>query len=141
MQKRAHEAKPNEAKAKMVNEGILGNPITATKDMLKDGKNFFKATITGNMGDNSLGRINDLGLKLGAGLIATFLALHSKTKTQSIMRFIGGATFIAMMDLWPKLFINLPARLVHGFRIDRKYISAQGDKKDFFLDNQYFVVF
>ena len=108
LQKRAHEAKPNEAKAKLVKEGSLGNPITATKDSFKDGKNFFKATITGNMGDNSLGRINDLGLKVGAGLIATFLALHSKTKTESIMRFIGGATFIAMMDLWPKLFINLP---------------------------------
>lgn len=139
LQKRAHEAKPNEAKAKLVKEGILGNPITDTKDIIKDGKNFFKAVKTGNMGDNSLGRINDLGLKIGAGVIATFLALHSKTKTQSIMRFIGGATFIAMMDIWPKLFINLPARLVHGFRIDRKYISAQGDKKDFFLDNQFLV--
>ena len=139
LQKKAHEAKPNEAKAKMVNQGILGNPITATKDTFKDGKNFFKAVHTGNLGDNNLGRINDLGLKIGAGLIASFLALHSKTKTQSIMRFIGGATFIAAMDLWPKLFINLPARLVHGFRIDRKYISAQGDKKDFFLDNQFLV--
>lgn len=139
LQKRAHEAKPNEAKAKMVKEGILGNPITDVVDTLKDAGNFFKTVKTGNMGDNNLGRINDLGLKIGAGIIATFLALHSKTKKDSIMRFIGGATFIAMMDLWPKLFINLPARLVHGFRIDRKYISAQGDKKDFFLDNQYLV--
>lgn len=139
LQKKAHEAKPNEAKAKMVNQGILGNPITATKDVFKDGKNFFKAVHTGNLGDNNLGRINDLGLKIGAGLIASFLALHSKTKTESLMRFIGGASFIAAMDLWPKLFINLPARLVHGFRIDRKYISAQGDKKDFFLDNQFLV--
>ncbi len=139
LQKKAHEAKPNEAKAKMVNQGILGNPITATKDVFKDGKNFFKAVHSGNLGDNNLGRINDLGLKIGAGLIASFLALNSKTKTESIMRFIGGATFIAAMDLWPKLFINLPARLVHGFRIDRKYISAQGDKKDFFLDNQFLV--
>ena len=139
LQKRAHEAKPNEAKAKMVKEGILGNPITGIKDTIKDGKNFFKAATTGDLGDNNLGRINDLGLKVGAGLIASFLALHSKTKTQSIMSFIGGATFVAMMDLWPKLFINLPARLTHGFRIDRKYISAQGDKKDFFLDNQFLV--
>ncbi|MBQ4646429.1 MAG: hypothetical protein IJB79_03685 [Candidatus Gastranaerophilales bacterium] len=139
LQKRAHEAKPNEAKAKMVKEGILGNPISATVDTIKDGANFFKAVVKGDMGDNNLGRINDLGLKIGAGLIATFLALHSKTKTESIMRFIGGGTFIAAMSLWPKLFINLPARLVHGFRIDRKYISAQGDKKDFFLDNQFLV--
>ncbi|MBQ8636216.1 hypothetical protein IJ425_08710 [bacterium] len=139
LQKRAHEAKPNEAKAQIVKQGILGDPIAATKDTFKDGANFFKAVHTGNMGDNNLGRINDLGLKIGAGLIATFLALHSKTKTESIMRFIGGGTFIAAMSLWPKLFINIPARLVHGFRIDDKYISAQGDKKDFFLDNQFLV--
>ena len=51
LQKKAHEAKPNEAKAKMVNEGILGNPITNAKDTFKDGKNFFKAVHTGNLGD------------------------------------------------------------------------------------------
>lgn len=139
LQKRANEVKPNEAKARLVEEGILGNPITEVKDMVKDGKNFVTAVKTGKMGDNNLGRINDLGLKFGAAIIATFLAFHSKTKTESLMRFIGGATFIGMMDLWPKLFINLPAKLVHGFRIDRKYISAQGDKKDFFLDNQFLV--
>lgn len=139
LQRRAHEAKPNEAKAVLVDEGMLGNPITAVKDMAKDAKNFFTAAKTGKMGDNNLGRINDLGLKIGAALIATGLALHSKTKTDSIMRFIGGASFIGAMSLWPKLFINIPARLVHGFRIDRKYISAQGDKKDFFLDNQFLV--
>ena len=139
LQKRANDVKPNEAKAVLVEEGMLGNPITYTKDIIQDGKNFFKAVKTGQMGDNNLGRINDFGLKIGAALIASFLALHSKTKTESLMRFIGGATFIAAMEMWPKLFINIPARLVHGFRIDRKYISAQGDKKDFFLDNQFLV--
>ena len=139
LQKRANEVKPNEAKARLVEEGMLGNPITYVKDMAVDGKNFFATVKTGKMGDNNLGRINDLGLKIGAALIASFLAVHSKTKTDSIMRFIGGATFIAAMEMWPKLFINIPARLVHGFRIDRKYISAQGDKKDFFLDNQFLV--
>lgn len=139
LQKRANEVKPNEAKAKLVDEGMLGNPITAIKDDFNDVKNFFKTVKTGEMGDNSLGRINDLGLKLGAFLIASFLALKSKTKTNAIMSYVGGATFIGMMSLWPKLFINIPARLVHGFRIDRKYISAQGDKKDFGLDNQFYV--
>lgn len=139
LQKRANEVHPNEAKAVMVKEGILGNPITATVDTFKDGVNFFKAVKTGEMGDNNLGRINDLGLKIGSLIIATFLAAHSKTKTESIMRFVGGGAFIAAMSLWPKLFINLPARLVHGFRIDRKYISAQGDKKDYFIDNQFIV--
>ena len=139
LQKRANEVKPNEAKAVMVKEGMLGNPITAVKDSIKDAGNFFTAVKTGKMGDNSLGRINDLGLVLGSGIIATYLAAHSKTKTESIMRFVGGATFLSVMSLWPKIFINIPARLVHGFRIDRKYISAQGDKKDYWLDNQFIV--
>lgn len=139
LQKKANEVKPNEPKARLVKEGMLGNPVTAVIDTAKDGGNFFKAVATGEMSDNSLGRINDLGLKIGSAIIASFLALHSKSKTDSIMRFIGGGTFIAVMSLWPKLFINIPARLVHGFRIDRKYISAQGDKKDVGLDNQFLV--
>lgn len=137
LQKTAHEAKPNAPKAYIVKQGLLGDPIAATKDMVNDGKNFFKVVHTGKISDNNLGRINDLGLKIGSVLIASYLALHSKTKTESIMRFVGGGTFLAAMTLWPKLFINLPARLVHGFRIDDKYINAYGDKKDFFLDNQY----
>ena len=119
LQKRANEVRPNEAKAVMVKEGMLGNPFTEVKDGIKDVGNFFNAVKTGKIGDNNLGRINDLGLVLGSTLIATYLAAHSKTKTESIMRFIGGGTFLAMMQLWPKLFINNPARLVHGFRIDR----------------------
>ena len=137
LQKKANEVKPNEAKAKLVKEGMLGNPITAIKDDFNDIKNFFKTVNKGEMSDNNIGRMNDIGLKLGAFLIASFLALKSKTKTNAIMSYIGGATFIGMMSLWPKLFINIPARLVHGFRIDEKYISAQGDKKDLYLDNQY----
>lgn len=135
--KRANEVKPNEAKAKLIKEGPVTSVISAIKDTGKDGTNFVKATITGKMGDNSLGRINDLGMKIGAGVIAAFLAAHSKTKTEAIMKFVGGGAFVAAMSIWPKLFINLPARLVHGFRIDQRYISAQGDKKDFFLDNQF----
>lgn len=137
LQKTAHEAEPNAPKAYIVKQGLLGDPVAATKDMLNDGKNFFKVVRSGKISDNNLGRINDLGLKVGSALIATYLALHSKTKTESIMRFVGGGTFLAAMALWPKLFINIPARLVHGFRIDDKYINAYGDKKDFFLDNQY----
>lgn len=137
LQKKAHEAKPNEPKAYIIKQGLLGDPVAATKDMINDGKNFFKVLHTGHISDNNLGRINDLGLKIGSALIATYLAIHSKTKTEKVMRFFGGGMFIAMMALWPKLFINIPARLIHGFRIDDKYMNAYGDKKDFFLDNQY----
>ena len=135
--KHANDVKPNEAKAKLVKENPLQASYSAVTDTIQDGKNFFIATKTGKMTDNNLGRLNDLGMKAGALLIAGYLATQAKTKTNAIMQFVGGATFLSMMSLWPKLFINLPARLVHGFRIDQKYVSAQGDKKDFFLDNQF----
>lgn len=133
----ANDVKPNEPKAKLIKE----NPIQAAKslvvDTVKDGKNFFVAAKTGKMNDNNLGRINDLGMKFGSAIIALFLASNAPTKTKSIMQFVGATTFFSVMSLWPKIFINLPARLVHGFRIDERYLSAQGDKKDLYLDNQF----
>ena len=137
LRQRANDVCPNEAKAKLIKEGPITSVISYTKDLGKDCANFAKAVKTGKMNDNSLGRINDLGLKLGSVLIASFLALHSKTKTEAAMKFVGGGAFLASMALWPKMFINLPARLVHGFNIGQRYVSAQGDKKDFFLDNQF----
>ena len=133
----ANDVKPNEPKAKLIKENFVQSSISAVKDTFQDGKNFFKAAKTGQLNDNNLGRINDLGMKAGALIIASYLAAHAKTKTDSIMKFLGGATFFASMSLWPKLFINLPARLAHGFRVDYKYLSAQGDKKDLGLDNQF----
>ncbi len=133
----ANEVKPNEPKAKLVVENPIEAAASYVKDTKQDFSNLFKAVTTGKLADHPLGRINDLGLKIGSLVIAGFLARNSKSTTEAIMKFVGGGTFIASMSLWPKLFINLPARLVHGFRIDEKYISAQGDKKDLFLDNQF----
>ncbi len=129
--------KPNKAKAVLLKENPIQAAVRSVKDFINDGKNFFKAAATGQMDDNSLGRINDFGMKFGGLLIATFLASKAKTKTSAIMQYIGGTAFFASMALWPKIFINLPAKLIHGFKIDQKYISAQGEKKDFFLDNQF----
>ena len=138
LKQHANEVKPNEAKAKLVKRGPVRDTIAAIGDNINDGKNFFTAVKTGKMNDNSLGRINDLGMKFGAVLIASFLAAtQAKTKTETLMKFIGGGAFFASMSLWPKIFINLPARIIHGFPIDEKYISAQGDKKDLYLDNQF----
>ena len=137
--RRANEVKPNEAKAVVLQEDPFTRAISCIKDTKKDCVNLKNVIKTGKISDNNLGRINDIGLKTGVMLIATFLASHAKTKTQALMEFIGGSTFVAAMTFWPKIFINLPARLIHGFPIDQKYISAQGDKKDFFLDNQFIV--
>lgn len=129
----ANDVKPNAPKARLIKGGV-SHAVTNT---IKDGQNFFKAVKDGKLSDNNLGRINDLGMKFGALLIASFLASRAKTKTDAIMQFVGGTTFFASMSLWPKLFINLPAKIVHGFDIGQRYVSAQGDEKDFFLDNQF----
>ncbi len=137
--KNAHTIKPNENKAVLVDENIFQSAASALKDSGKDVYNFSKAIKTGEITDNNLGRINDLGMKLGSLLIASYLALNSKTKTDAAMKFVGGGAFLASMSLWPKIFINTPAKLIHGVDVDKKYISAQGDKKDLYLDNQYIV--
>lgn len=130
----ANDVKPNAPKARLVKGGVSHS----IKNTLKDGKNFFVAVKDGKLSDNNLGRINDLGMKLGALVIASFLASRAKTKTDAIMQFVGGTTFFASMSLWPKLFINLPAKIVHGLDIGDRYISAQGDEKDIHLDNQFY---
>lgn len=127
--------KPNEAKARLVKN----TPVTDVIDLGKDCANFKKAVTKGEISDNNLGRLNDLGMKIGSGLIAAYLAVHAKTKTDAIMKFVGGGAFLASMSLWPKLAINTPMKLMHKVDPGQKYISAQGDKKDFFLDNQFIL--
>lgn len=128
---------PNESKAKLVNENFFQAGVSNVIDTGKDCVNFAKVLKTGEISDNNLGRLNGLGMKLGAGLIAAFLAVHSKTKTDAAMKLLGGATFLASMNLWPKIFIQTPMKLLHGVDINKKYVNAQGDKKEFFLDNQF----
>ena len=50
--------KPNKAKAVLIRDKFPKNAINAVKDFIQDGKNFFTASKTGKMDDNSLGRIN-----------------------------------------------------------------------------------
>jgi len=137
LQREAKKVEIAAPKARLVEENIPQKFVSSIKDNAKDVYNLHRAITKADISDNSLGRLNDLGLKMGAMVIATLLAINSRTKTESIMRFIGGGTFIASMSLWPKLFTALPAKIVHGVDIDKKYISAQGDKKDFYLDNKF----
>lgn len=137
LKKHANDVHPNAPKAKLVNETPAQSIKSYFEDMKQDFSNFAQTVKTGKMSDNNLGRLNDLGMKIGGIIIASFLALHSKSKQESIMRFVGTGAFFASMKLWPKLFINLPAKLVHKVDVGKQYISAQGDKKDFYLDNQY----
>ena len=53
------------------------------------------------------------------------------------MEFIGLASFFGAMDLWPKLALQLPAYLIHGFNIRQKYEDSYGRKKLFYQDHQF----
>lgn len=113
--------------------GVVVGAIDMGKDIVNIGKSF----VNGKSDDHSLGRMNDIGLKLGALTIGAFLAQKAPTKTGKMFEFIGPAAFIASMSLWPKLFIDLPIQLKHGFNPRQKFIDSQGRKKEFFQDNQY----
>lgn len=103
----------------------------------KDVKNAGKAIITGKSNDHAIGKINDLGLKIGALGIASYLALKRGTAKQKAMEFIGGGTFLATMALWPKFTVTKPMEKKFGFNIQQDYVDSQGRRKKFFGDNQY----
>ena len=106
-------------------------------DIAKDTKNLGNALATGKSNDHELGRMNDLGMKLGGGLIAAALMGSKTTTSKKLMEIFGFTTFFSTMALWPKVAIDLPTKLMHGFNPHQKYMDSQGRKKQFFQDNQY----
>ena len=40
-------------------------------------------------------------------------------------------------DVWPKLFIQLPAKLIHGVNVRQQYEDNYGRKKMFYQDHQF----
>ena len=96
-------------------------------------KNGYKGTAN----DHQLGRLNDVGLRLGGIGIATYLASVTNNPKARLMEYIGLGTFLAMMSLYPKLFINEPARIIHGYDVDKQYIDDQGRKKSVQQDSNY----
>ena len=117
-------------------------------DTLKDKIKYFgfdrkydaKALIDGYSGrakDHQLGRLNDVGLVAGGLAIAGFIAASKQTAKAKIMEFVGLASFLLAMKVWPKVAIETPAKLVHGFNVNKQYIDDQGRKKSVFQDSQY----
>ena len=106
-------------------------------DTAKDVRNLGRAITKGESNDHELGRMNDLGMKLGGGLIAAALMGSKATTNKKLMELLGFGTFFSVMSLWPKVAIDLPTYLMHGFNPHQKYIDSQGRKKQFFQDNQY----
>ena len=124
-------------KGHLVKENPLQMFGSTFTDTAKDVKNLGSALVTGKSNDHELGRMNDLGMKVGGGLIAAALMGSKTTTSKKLMELFGFGTFFTVMSLWPKVAIDLPTKLIHGFNPHQKYIDSQGRKKQFFQDNQY----
>lgn len=128
--------KPLPPKGHLVNDDIK----TSTKYFFKDIEYDVKAVkdgIKGEANDHQLGRLNDVGLKLGGIGIAAYLASRTSNPKTRLMEYIGLATFLTAMTIYPKLAINAPSRMIHGFDSGKEYIDDQGRKKSVFQDSNY----
>ena len=128
--------KPLPANGKLVENAILESPAIWAKDSVYDLKSF-NHTLRGKGNDHELGKVNDLGMKLGGLVIAGYLMTRKQTPLQKVMELVGLGSFFGAMSLWPKIALQLPARLFHGFNIRQEYEDSYGRKKMFFQDPQY----
>ena len=106
------------------------------KDAVYDVK-AFKHAMQGNANDHELGKLNDVGLKLGGLAIAGYLFTKKQTPVTKGMEFVGLGSFLASMAIWPKLAIQLPAYLIHGVNVQKQYEDSFGRKKSFYQDPQF----
>lgn len=128
--------RPLPAHGKLVKNGIFDMPSEFIKDMRYNYR-ALKHSIKGEANDHELGRLNDMGMKLGGLAIATYLFSRKATPLTKIMEFVGLTSFFAAMDLWPKIALQIPAYLIHGFNIRQEYIDNYGRKKMVYLDHQF----
>jgi len=128
--------KPLPPKAKLVNGSIFNAPAELVKDWAYEAK-ALKDGISGKANDHELGKLNDVGMKLGGLAIACYLAARKSTPLTKAMEFIGLGSFLAAMQLWPKLAIQLPAKLIHNINTRQAYEDSDGRKKPFGLDPQF----
>lgn len=128
--------KPLADKGTLLPSRIFGSPIEGLKDLKNDVVNI-KNAAHGKANDHQLGRINDVGMKLGSLALASYLFVKNPLKLSKAMEFAGFGTFFASMALWPKLAIQAPIKARTGVDIHQKYIDSQGRKKMLYQDPQY----
>lgn len=128
--------KPLPASGKLVNNSVLEAPAVWAQDAAYDLKSF-RHTLFGKGNDHELGKVNDLGMKIGGLVIAGYLMTRKQTPLKKAMELVGLASFFGAMSLWPKIALQLPARMIHGFNIRKEYVDSYGRKKMFFQDPQY----
>lgn len=128
--------KPLPPQGHLVHDSISNMPKYFVQDIAYDMK-AIKDGFAGNANDHQLGRLNDVGLKLGGIGIATVLAARTKNPLLRIMEYAGLGAFLTSMTLYPKIAVNIPSRVVQGYDIGKKYIDDQGRKKSVYQDSNY----
>lgn len=128
--------KPLPGKGRLVKNNIFYAPINMVKTFAYDIKSL-KHAVKGEANDHELGKLNDVGMKLGGLAIAAYLFSQKQTPKTKAMEFVGLASFFTSMVLWKKLGIQLPAKLIHGVNVDQQYEDSFGRKKPFYLDPQF----
>lgn len=128
--------KPLKGHGRLLKGHIFNAPAIFVKDMLYDTRALHDG-IKGAANDHQLGKLNDLGMKLGGLGIASYLYCRKPTPLTKGMEFVGLASFFASMALWPKLAIQLPAKLIHGVNVQQQYEDSFGRKKPFYQDPQF----
>lgn len=128
--------KPLQANGHLINNNILDTPSVLAQDLVYDAKSLNKAA-KGKANDHELGKINDIGMKAGGLVLAAYLMTRKQTPLTKAMELVGLASFFGAMSLWPKIALQLPAKLIHGFDIRKEYEDSFGRKKMFFQDPQY----
>ncbi len=127
---------PLPPKGHIIKNSITSAPQYFVDDIVTDFK-ALKSAWKGDANDHQLGKLNDLGMKLGGLAIATYLFSMKKSPVTKAMEFVGLGSFFASMALWPKIALDIPARIIHGFSPFMMYQDSQGRKKRFFSDNQF----
>ena len=128
--------KPLPPQGHLVHDTLLSVPQYFLKDIAYDVK-AVKDGFQGKANDHQLGRLNDVGLKVGGIGIATYLASRTTNPMARTMEYLGLGAFLTSMTLFPKAFINVPSRILHGFSVGKEYIDDQGRKKSVFQDSNY----
>ena len=128
--------KPLDGKGHLVNNDLVHMPKEFARDTVYTTKALADG-IRGKANDHQLGKMNDLGLKLSGVAIAAYLMTKKATPKTKAMEFIGFGAFLASMALWPKVALEIPARIIHGFNFRKQYIDDQGRKKYVSQDPNY----
>ena len=102
-----------------------------------DAVKYFCDGIKGYGNDYSIGRINDVAIKLSGLGIAGMLATSQGSPLKKGMEFVGLLCWLGAMSLWPKLAINTPIKHLKGVDLDMEYVTSRGHKKRFYNDPQF----